>query len=642
MAKLTPARRAGLEVLAKWHPQPVAYSNSTDSAGLVYWQTANWLAENGHVDHDKAAGELRLTEVGLGLCRSEGIALPDEGSPTVATITADPTDGTTLAKLPIDALVPSPGNLRRDLGDIDGLAASVKADGILQPLLVTPDFPAPDRWMVLAGHRRLAAAKVAGLGEVPCMIREAVPEDGRVATFLVENLRRDGLAALEEAEGYRHLVALGWSQRKISEHVGCSQPHVSKRLALLDLPEDLRARVDLPAKDGKHITLEEAAELHKLLAHPAMLKKASKPGANVASAVEQAQLEIKWRAAVAKLLADAAERGWPIRKPKEWSDKASYSTLGQYKDLAVDAKKHEGEPCHAVVEPKDHGVYRVIPSSLEAVCVDPKRHAKKGQSKLKVKPKPKHEDPWDVQQREERAGRKAAADARLSALIALVARPPRNATDVVLRSFVEVAGFENAKIACELLELDYTQEPYESWEQPTRTLGTWADAYPVEAAYALVVARREEYARRSTSGIQPELYELLEPLGYTPTEWEAGVLAERAEAEAKMAARDAELAAPDPAEDRPEGAVAWYHGWPEDDDPARWLTDVGEAETIAGIHPGRVIILVADDAGGIVECRECGCTDARACAGGCSWVEADLCSACVPETADAPLTAAAG
>lgn len=159
--------------------------------------------------------------------------------------------------VPIDQVVPDPANLRRALRDLDGLAASIKARGILQPLTVRPadDGDGDGAYVIVIGHRRHAAAKLAGLAEVPVIVQRMAGSE-RLEAMLMENLLRDDLTPLEEAQGYRDLAAAGRSQRQIAERLGRSQSHISKRLSLLKLPP---AATDVLASG--EITLEEALAL---------------------------------------------------------------------------------------------------------------------------------------------------------------------------------------------------------------------------------------------------------------------------------------------------------------------------------------------------------------------------------------------
>lgn len=149
-------------------------------------------------------------------------------------------DTPTLEYLELDELHPATDNVRTELRDIPKLTASVKAIGILEPLIVTPNG---DGYTIVAGARRHAAAKSAELTTVPCIVRPTMETAERVEAMGSENLQRDGLTPIEEATVYQRLADAGMSQRTIAEHFGCNQSHVSKRMKLLELPDDARARI---------------------------------------------------------------------------------------------------------------------------------------------------------------------------------------------------------------------------------------------------------------------------------------------------------------------------------------------------------------------------------------------------------------
>lgn len=141
----------------------------------------------------------------------------------------------------IDEIHPHPANPRRNLGDLTGLAASIGTVGILQPLVV---HEADEGVIALLGHRRRAAASLAGLEEVPAFVWTGLTEDEQLEVLLIENLQRDDLKPCEEAHAFDSLVKSGKSQRIVAERVGCDQSHVSRRLELLKLSEEDQERVD--------------------------------------------------------------------------------------------------------------------------------------------------------------------------------------------------------------------------------------------------------------------------------------------------------------------------------------------------------------------------------------------------------------
>jgi ParB/RepB/Spo0J family partition protein len=162
----------------------------------------------------------------------------------------------------LDRVHPADDNVRAELTDLDGLADSIREVGILQPLLLQPHPSIDGHYRIIAGHRRHAAARMAGLTHVPFAMFVGNPDDsddgGRVLAMAVENLQRVDLSAMEEARTLARLRDSGVSQRKIAKAIGKSQPHVSRRLSLLDLPERAQDLVDT----GR-ITLEEAVELSR-------------------------------------------------------------------------------------------------------------------------------------------------------------------------------------------------------------------------------------------------------------------------------------------------------------------------------------------------------------------------------------------
>lgn len=124
---------------------------------------------------------------------------------------------------------------------LDELTQSIRAQGVLQPILVRP--AGTGRYEIVAGERRWRAAQAAGLHEIPAVIRELDDATG-FELALVENIQRADLNPIEEAEGFQRLIAdFGHSQEQLGKLVHKSRSHIANLLRLLDLPESVRAMV---------------------------------------------------------------------------------------------------------------------------------------------------------------------------------------------------------------------------------------------------------------------------------------------------------------------------------------------------------------------------------------------------------------
>ncbi len=153
-------------------------------------------------------------------------------------------DGSATVTLRITEVTPNSGQPRRNFDEaaLDELAASVAEHGILQPLLVRP---LPDgRYEIVAGERRYRAAKMAGLREIPVVIRELSPAQAATLT-LIENLQREDLNPMEEARGFRALTEqYGMTQESAAQAVHKSRPAVTNALRLLSLPPKVAEMVE--------------------------------------------------------------------------------------------------------------------------------------------------------------------------------------------------------------------------------------------------------------------------------------------------------------------------------------------------------------------------------------------------------------
>lgn len=142
-----------------------------------------------------------------------------------------------LQMIPTDKLHPHPDNPRKVIGDVSELAESIKANGILQNLTVVPNNDNWDDFTVIIGHRRLAAAKQAGLTELPCAIVE-MTEKEQLSTMLTENMQRSDLTVYEEAKGCQLLLDLGDTVAEVAEKTGFSESKIRRRVKLCELDEE--------------------------------------------------------------------------------------------------------------------------------------------------------------------------------------------------------------------------------------------------------------------------------------------------------------------------------------------------------------------------------------------------------------------
>ena len=152
----------------------------------------------------------------------------------------DDDDRGELQTLAIDALRPGKyqPRTRMDPGSLDELAASIRSRGIMQPIMVRP-LDGGD-YEIIAGERRWRAAQIAGLGAVPCLVRE-IPDEAALAMSLIENIQRENLNPLEEAAGIQRLIdEFDMTHQQAADAVGRSRPAASNLLRLLQLAEPVQ------------------------------------------------------------------------------------------------------------------------------------------------------------------------------------------------------------------------------------------------------------------------------------------------------------------------------------------------------------------------------------------------------------------
>jgi ParB family chromosome partitioning protein len=156
--------------------------------------------------------------------------------------------------VPIEAIRPSPFQPRRHFAEqeLEGLAQSIREKGIVQPLLVRPVADPAADFELVAGERRWRAAQRVGLHEVPVVVRPFADAEV-IEIALVENLQREDLSPLEEAEAYSRLAReFGRSQASLAEAVGKSRSHIANTVRLLSLPAPVRRSLEEGALSAGH------------------------------------------------------------------------------------------------------------------------------------------------------------------------------------------------------------------------------------------------------------------------------------------------------------------------------------------------------------------------------------------------------
>ena len=254
--------------------------------------------------------------------------------------------GDELRKLPVDALAPGKYQPRRTMDDakLAELAESIRAQGVIQPIVVREVAGARGgrTWEIIAGERRWRASKLAGLGEVPVVVRE-VDDRTVVAMALIENIQREDLNPLEEANALQRLIdEFDLTHAQAAEAVGRSRAAVSNLLRLLELPPEIRTLVETRALEMGHA---------------------------------RALLTVAPQAAIA-LARQAAEHGWSVR---EVEHRVQQLAAGK---VATGAAPAKAKPGKAAPQADIAALERELGESLGTrVAID---HGRGGKGKLVI------------------------------------------------------------------------------------------------------------------------------------------------------------------------------------------------------------------------------------------------------------------
>lgn len=252
-----------------------------------------------------------------------------------------------LVNIRVEQIYPHPDNPRKNIGDIEELTESVRKNGIMQNLTVIPISALHDEldkqpkaeemsllsdFHVLIGHRRLAAAKAAGLKEVPCKIVSKISKKEQVSIMLEENMQRSDLTIYEQAQGFQMMLELGETAETIAEKTGFSKATVYHRLNLAKLdPNELQKR---ETDDSFQLTLKDLYELEKVEdvnVRNQILKESRNSNDLAFRAINAAKEEKrqKFMKDVAVLMEEAGIKPAPAKaKDERWSGK--WETLKEF------------------------------------------------------------------------------------------------------------------------------------------------------------------------------------------------------------------------------------------------------------------------------------------------------------------------
>ena len=250
-------------------------------------------------------------------------------------------------------LHPHPDNPRKDLGDLTEMVESVKKNGIMQNLTVIPISYEEDPekqtdagniselsdFIVLIGHRRLAAAKQAGLEKVPCRIISNISKRDQVAIMLEENMQRNDLTIYEQAQGFQMMLDLGETEETIAQKTGFGRTTIRHRLNIAKLDKRVMQRID---KDAEfQLTLKDLYELEKVkdIKTRNEILRDSRDSRDLASRAIQAAKKEQMDDVAAKIIELAEKRGI-----KQSDDYANHRWDGKYetvKDISLEEKAPE-------------------------------------------------------------------------------------------------------------------------------------------------------------------------------------------------------------------------------------------------------------------------------------------------------------
>lgn len=449
---------------------------------------------------------------------------------------------TRFQELPIRQLAIHPKNVRRDVGIVTDLANSITAQGIMQPLVVAPltSRSTGVTYVIIAGHRRHAAAQLANLDVIPCVIREDLnTEPKQLEAMLVENTQRTDLTVMEEARGFQALFEFpGYTAKTVAKSVGRSQKFVKDRAKLTELPQGAIAKLE-----NHQMTLEDAMVFAEFSDIPeATADLLSNHGSyNWSYSLQQWRQEVKRRAVAATTVANLEAIGADVTEPVDtYGNDGAYVSAGRFRDFEGWTDEQHVAAGH-----------KVFPSPRDGAAVWILARADAPEERA-FTPRPETPEETADRLRVEAldAGLKIAAHVRREHLKAAILEPSAEVLEFVRKERIDsIAGSLSDPLAGELFDLP---------EDPSKAQVREAiqDLTCDQLAALQIIANRsyEEREMEKTTGWGPQQWggdycakhrkQVAELFGYTfsDIEREAAEYTEskRAAQEAAKAARNSE------------------------------------------------------------------------------------------------------
>lgn len=273
-------------------------------------------------------------------------------------------DDSLMTQLHIIDISPHPDNPRKDLGDLDELIESIKKNGVMQNLTVVPENEDnPEKYICLIGHRRLAAAKAAGVYTVPPRIVFGLSHRDQVGIMLEENMQRNDLTIVEQAQGFQMMLDLGETEESIAEKTGFSRTTVRHRLQLAKLDQkELKRRQD---DESFQLSLKDLYALEKVkdIKKRNEILKGAYSSNEIRRQAENAERDEKRERKAAVILKQIPEAKPIPKSESNWSWSGKYDKLLEIdldnpkKEVVLDLK--EGEiPRYAIAY---GSLYIVVP-----------------------------------------------------------------------------------------------------------------------------------------------------------------------------------------------------------------------------------------------------------------------------------------